>query len=300
MEKNNSLPLYHIDEVQYPFIEGSFIGKEGKIEKGFFLIDTGSTGNVFNFRAEFLLDEKCYDSEKKSLSAIDNIGEDCAMVNLDIQVGSIESKEVFCIAQNLDLRQRFGKSRIFGILGVSFLLKHQLTLDFEEKCLKPSTIGPICMEDKPFFFPMNFGINNYGIPIVGLYKNDLVYVFIADTGSDLNIVAQDALEKGTHHFLKTQGKRTINGLFGEMEADLAEAEISIISSNKGEGTKEIPTIKDSTLFQVLRGKKYIAKADGDGVPTIDGVLGNEYMLQKQWILDFGNHVIYSRYEYQRD
>ena len=30
MEKSNILPLYHVDEIKFPFIEGSFWGKSKK------------------------------------------------------------------------------------------------------------------------------------------------------------------------------------------------------------------------------------------------------------------------------
>ena len=296
MEKNNILPLYHVDEINFPFIEGSFIGKSGKVIEGFFLIDTGSTHNIFNFRAQHTLDESSYLSGKQNVTAVDNKGEECPLINLNIQVGNIECEEHFCVSQNVDFRQYFGKNRIIGVLGVNFLMKYGLVLDFEQKCLRTSDMQPVCLEDKSFIFGMNYGLNSYGIPIVGLINKDKVYLCIVDSGSNMNVLTQLALENATQNIQSTDEEGSLGGLFGEIDSSISQAEFCLVSSVS---SKEMNILKDKSFFQVLAGRQYIASMEDNKTQVIDGLLGTEYLLQRKWVLDFGLHIMYSRSDYEK-
>ena len=72
MEQSTTLSLFHVDEIMFPFIEGSFVCKTGKVLEGFFLIDTGSTENMFNYEAIHTLADENFigDSKKYQLSTI--------------------------------------------------------------------------------------------------------------------------------------------------------------------------------------------------------------------------------------
>ena len=213
------------------------------------------------------------------------------MAHIYIKVGNIEGQEVFCISKKVSFEQAFGKNQIIGVLGVDFLRKNHLVLDLEKKCLTTSSEEDFSLENKSFVFPMGFGFNNYGIPVIGIIKDDQEFVCVVDSGSNYNTLSQYALEHGTEKAALQEGGTTISGLFGSIDASLVNAEFSLLSIGNKEG--ETVLKRDTTTFQILQGQNYLAKSSVENVPPLHGLIGTEYMLQKKWVLDFGKEVIYS-------
>ena len=292
MEQSTTLSLFHVDEIMFPFIEGAFVCKTGKVLEGFFLIDTGSTENMFNYEAIHTLADENFVEESKTISAIQNQGEECRMANISIKVGNIESNEVFCISKQISFEQAFGKNQIIGVLGVDFLRKNHLVLDLEKKCLSTSSEEDFSLENKSFVFPMGFGFHHYGIPVIGIIKDKQEFVCVVDSGSNYNTLSQYALDHGTEKAALQEGGTTIHGLFGSIDASLVNAEFSLLSIGDKEG--ETVLKKDAATFQILQGQQYLAKSGVENVPPLHGLIGTKYMLQKKWVLDFGKEVIYSQ------
>ena len=112
MKTKIHLPLFYIDHLIYPFVEGAFICKNGTMLDGFFMVDSGSTDNIFNKEALHLLPNDSFSEDSRQVCAISNKGEMCKVADVTIKVGDIEVVEQFNISQNLDFRMFLGKNRI--------------------------------------------------------------------------------------------------------------------------------------------------------------------------------------------
>ena len=287
----NKYPLYHIDEIHMPFIQGSFRCKTGEMVSGLFLLDSGSTDNILNLAVLELLADDAVSADKKNVSALGNMGENCTLIQLEMNVCDLNCETTFCLAQRIDFESCFGKNRIIGILGVSFLLAHQLVLDFNCKCVYQDEERLFRLDDKSFFFPMGLGLNHYNLPVVGIVKDEREYIFIPDSGCNISMITQSALEKGTENIRYQKEYCDVTGIFGNVTTKLAQADFDMLSIGKQEGQTELQT--NTEHFQVLQDKEYLFEIDKPGVPSISGLLSTDYMLRHHWILDFHKEIIYS-------
>ena len=169
--------------------------------------------------------------------------------------------------------------------------KHHLVLDFAEKCIRPSLQAPLCLDDKSFIFPMGYGLKTYGIPVVGIVKDNEELLCIPDSGCNISLLTRDAMERGAISSSCEEGTSLVEGIFGSVEATLAKVTFSLLSIGKKEGETVLKT--DTDTFQILDGRKHIATHHDENIPPISGLFSTDYMLQKKWILDFGTGVIYS-------
>lgn len=283
-----NLPLYGLHDYYHPIVRGSFLAKNGQMLEGFYMIDTGAAENMLNKEVVRLLGSETATDETCKVSAVDNKGEVCSIVNICVGLDEHRSNERFCISQSVNFTDHFGKVRIIGLLGANFLTKHQLVVDLKEECLKTATINPVSPEGKSFFFPMEFGMHYYQTPVVGFVNGDDEYVCIADTGCDISVIADGAM-KGIGNFEKLEGRGNVTGVAGTVDIHYAKVSFSLLSITVGE-----PRLVDKQdIFQVLPDHEYVADYKDGKRPPISALLGAKFMIEQKWILDFGNQVIYA-------
>lgn len=287
----NEIPFFHIDHLIYPFIEGTFVCKNGSYLNGFFMIDSGSSDNIFNKEAVRLLPDTAFSQECRKVKAINNMGEECEVVDVKIKVGDIEDAAQFNISKNLDFTKFFGKNRIIGVLGARFMCKHGLVLDYSHKCVRLSEIEHFTDEGKSFVCPMSFGFYAYGIPLVCLTNGEEEFFCVADSGCNTNTLTRHAMENGAKGYEHISGHNALHTISGETITDLAKVEFSLISvwKDKERGTDLVP---DTDVFQILSGQKHICWCDNEEIPPISGLISSDFMLRNKWILDFNVGVIY--------
>lgn len=290
MEKEFKVPLISLQQVKYPFVEGSFRAKNGKMLNGLFLVDTGSDNSIFNYKAKHLLGEDIISTQKQNVTAMYNEGEYCPIANIDIMVGDQVSNECFIISQNLDFEKKFSGALIIGVLGIQYLVKHKLILDLETEVLSDKGFNPDKDEAYSFFFPMEYGIKTYNIPIVGMLNNDKEYLLVADTGCDLSVMAATALKEGMLNYEITKERGIVEGIAGVKETQYADAKFELLSLGDEKGkTKLVPY---NEIVQFVEENFIATHPDGE-TPPLSGLLSNEFMIRNKWILDFKYGVIYS-------
>lgn len=288
MKTKITLPFFHIDQLIYPFIRGAFVCKKGTYLDGFFLVDSGSSVNIFNKEALHLLSEESFCEETFKVDAFNNEGEECQVTNVSIKVGDIECIELFNVSQNLDFSSYFGKNRIIGILGVGFMLRNGLVLDYSQQCVRSSEISKFIHDGKSFACPMNGGINAYGIPLVCMVGNSDDFLCVVDSGCNISTITQYAMENGARSFEHIDGKYFLQSISGESLTDLAKVDFSLFSV-KEEGNNYVP---DTDVFQVVTNLEYICRHDDEDIPPIYGLISSSFMLRNKWILDFKVGFIY--------
>ena len=190
---------------------------------------------------------------------------------------------------------------IIGILGNVFMQKCNLVIDYASRCVHnhPVTPATLRIADCNFFFPMQIGLVNYGIPVVAMVdRNGKARVMMTDSGSTNNVITQDALVKSGFSFEKTGEKDTLTTIAGVSDSEIVIMDFNLVSSSESEaGTKNLfyrDVFQMVDLPYILSGH---CSEDGIEDPLgqdIDGVIGSAFMEKQCWVLDFGAKLVYQR------
>ena len=292
-------PLVDFDIVDYPMIMATFVSKSGKMVGGAFMIDTASRHNIMNETIMGILPDDCllYDGTMK-LTSFSGDGVQGKEVHLDFCIGEKQFKERFYAAQGLSFDSVFGEHVVLGILGVEFLVKHGLALDFENRTLHSSSIinKNIELPDYTFFFPQEYGFSKYGLPVVGMVKNDKEYVCLVDSGSNLNTTTNYVLNDGGITSKHTGMKSSLTSVAGTKITDLMTVNFDLLSI--GDKIGEVKTNNYSTEFQVINNSKYIIEGTKD-IPPVSAIIGAEFLLENKWVIDFSSGAVYSAKKQQK-
>ena len=292
-------PLVDFDIVDYPMIMATFVSKSGKMVGGAFMIDTASRHNIMNETIMGILPDNCllYDGTMK-LTSFSGDGVQGKEVHLDFCIGEQQFKERFYAAQGLSFDSVFGEHVVLGILGVEFLVKHGLALDFENRTLHSSSIinKNIELPDYTFFFPQEYGFSKYGLPVVGMVKNDKEYVCLVDSGSNLNTTTNYVLNDGGITSKHTAMKSSLTSVAGTKITDLMTVNFDLLSI--GDKIGEVKTNNYSTEFQVINNSKYIIEGTKD-IPPVSAIIGAEFLLENKWVIDFSSGAVYSAKKQQK-
>ena len=79
---------------------------------------------------------------------------------------------------------------IVGIIGVDFLMKHGLALDYSSRKLCSSSE----FDDGDCVIPLQYGFSIYGIPVIRSASNGMEFGCLADSGSSRNITTRFVLD----------------------------------------------------------------------------------------------------------
>jgi hypothetical protein len=292
-------PLVDFDIVDYPMIMATFVSKSGKMVGGAFMIDTASRHNIMNETIKGILPDNCllYDGTMK-LTSFSGDGVQGKEVHLDFCIGEQQFKERFYAAQGLSFDSVFGEHVVLGILGVEFLVKHGLALDFENRTLHSSSMinKRIELPDYTFFFPQEYGFSKYGLPVVGMVKNDKEYVCLVDSGSNLNTTTNYVLNDGGITSKHTGMRSSLTSVAGTKITDLMTVNFDLLSI--GDKIGEVKTNNYSTEFQVINNSKYIIEGTKD-IPPVSAIIGAEFLLENKWVIDFSSGAVYSAKKQQK-
>jgi len=291
MKTKIHLPLFHIDHLIYPFVEGAFICKNGTYLNGFFMVDSGSTDNIFNKEALHLLHDDSFSEDSRKVCAISNKGEMCKVADVKIKVGDLEDVEQFNISQNLDFSMFFGKNRIIGVLGAGFMRKHGLVLDYSQKCVRSSELDKFTDDGKAFVCPMNVGFCAYGIPLVCIKNGEEEYLCVADSGCNTSTLTQHAMVNGAQRYERIDGHQSLYTISGETISDLAKVDFSLMSVGYDE-EKGSFLVPDTDVFMIVSGQEHLCWCEDKDIPPISGLISSRFMLRNKWILDFNVGFIY--------
>ena len=195
-------------------------------------------------------------------------------------------------AQGLSFDSVFGEHIVLGILGIEFLVKYGLALDFENRSLHSSSIIEEKMElsEYSFVFPQEYGFSKYGLPVVGMVKNGKEYVCLVDSGSNLNTTTKYVLGNGDITNRHTGLKSSLTSVAGTKMTDLMNVDFDLLSIGNKIG--EIKVRNYSAEFQVMDNSKYILEG-ASNIPPVSAIIGAGFLLEHKWVVDFASGVVYS-------
>jgi len=135
-------------------------------------------------------------------------------------------------------------------------------------------------------YPINYGLSKTGLPLIAIEMEGNNLCFLMDTGATLNLLDKRVYE----HFSKDQMKEpkpvdtiTNFGIDGiETKAPRVE---QIFKFENGLFKTKFTIFDTSTAFN---------KVEEESGIQIHGILGNEFLLENEWILDYQKLAIYNQ------
>ena len=294
-EKEFEAKLRSVDEVKFPLVKAAFKGKDGNVYIGLMLIDTGSVDCILNKSVLSLIDSSLIrEDDKKSIHSIQSDANICQGVDFTFKMGNKVFSDTFYVNEKLDFDQMF--EGFIGIIGHEFLRKHQLVLDYSLETLHNTNGTQGSPSDYDFFFPMEYGIKQYNIPVVGLVYGNKEYIMVADSGANDTVITQFVIDESGASANAEMGKGSVVGFNNKpIDTSIQEVNLCLLSIGGTEQEPRLCTYKDNV--QAISEHKYLMDSlkdsDWNELLPISGLLSSAFMLEHKWVLDFGVGIMYS-------
>jgi len=130
-------------------------------------------------------------------------------------------------------------------------------------------------------FPLSYGLQKTGLPLIVIEINQQNLCFLLDTGSNKNLIDQRVYEFFKEQ-VETVGSSTILGLEGN-KLDTPIINLSFNFENHSY----------STNFNVIDSSSAFGAIEKESDIQIHGILGNEFFIENEWVLDFEKLMVYS-------
>lgn len=245
----------------------------------YYLIDTGATLSLFS--PEVCRIKEGFDNIT-DLKGITLISQKCtAVVLLSDKTMKIDGNVI-----DYDILPSVDGKRLSGILGVEFLEKNRLILDFFNGgvYLKEHVAS---VTNEYSFISMNLGLNGCYIPTILLNYNNHQLPFIIDTGATNNMVVPAISYNSVG--IKDSESYLIKGLVSSSSAKECELNFYIQMYKKG----KIRRYDFSDVFTLIEQDSIVGHSVFN---TNYGIIGNVFIQRQKWIIDFSARKIYERQE----
>ena len=290
-EKDIRVEMYRVVGDLHPFIEVDYVDKYAEEHTGLMLLDSGSNINILSSEVnKYICDLYRYqDSELDITDALGEV-EIPNYVHFSFAFGGMQYNEDFAISEDW-LLGSVGDLPIIGILGNNFMQRHGLAIDYSDFTLHTSNISHanLCTADCDFIFPMDIGLENYGLPVLAIHHGETDVAVIADTGCATNVVSTHCINQCNIKCEYTNETSPLKGLKGRSEANVANVHFNLLTLAE-DGIKGI-LFYDS--FMVVN-QPFAAAYRSKKHQPIEGLIGSPFMAKQGWILDFAQKVIYKR------
>ena len=129
-------------------------------------------------------------------------------------------------------------------------------------------------------FPLLFGLQKTGLPLIitsGKLKN---LCFLIDTGSTHNILFSYVYEHFSDEFKILNNTQNIMGIEGEYK------ETPII-----EGTFNFEGKDYTSTFSVFNATNAVVQVEEETGVQIHGILGIQFLIENKWVVNFDKNII---------
>ena len=276
----------YITNTFHTLIKGTIIINEEQHIDGYFLLDSACSNNILNKHIGIKVKDNNKDSKPfATLNCQETVA---SSTNLQISINGNETEEEMSIIEcNHELFLN-PSLPVLGILGITYLVNHKICIDYENMMMYELPID----RDWSLFktkCPFAFGIRKYGIAIVGIENGieDNVMMTLLDTGSNLNIVCEQALNAYPfeHPIIdKIQDISDVN-TSSAMKGCILDFSLVMIEDEK----MYCKPMKEE--FYIDEYKEYLLREEG--AKQIEAIIGNKFMISNKCILDFSTGYMYS-------
>ena len=300
MEKKMTVnvPMFRVVDDNAIFVKAAIMDKYANEHDGLFLLDSGSTDNSMSYKFKELIGELCWSKGVANETyTVGNAMVKEESINFNFVLGGIQFHEEFSISPKYE-DENVGDLPIFGILGNGFFRKYNLALDYAEHRVYTSQVDHtnLCIADCEYFFPMQCGLDNFGIPVVPLKGEKQELVAMVDTGSNANQFSEGAIKDNCIKYTLTGEHIKHQTIAGQHDAEAADVSFTLLGLSEDCSYEEYPRqdMADVVSIPFISTAKPNMPADSDDNPAIYAILGSPFIGKEGWVLDFGAKIIFKR------
>lgn len=278
-------PLTSADK-DYPFIFASFFTKNRVKIGGALLVDTASMHNILNWKLFGLLYNPLKEfSGDIALTSFRGVSVKANKVRFSFSVNGISFEEDFYMSNDLSLDYVYENHIVVGVIGVDFLRKYRLSLDFVKGLLVSTgqKLEEICK------LPLQYGFSKYGLPVIIANNRGRKYGCLLDSGSCFNITTRYVLDNyGICHTQIKKGQ-PFKSITRTVDADEIRAKIKLVGMDY-ESRLHVKYSFDE-MFQIMKEDYHIVDGS-DGIPPISMILGVHFLKKNGCVIDFDKKYLY--------
>ena len=131
-------------------------------------------------------------------------------------------------------------------------------------------------------YPIHFGLEKAGLPLILTTDNPKNLCFLIDTGSTNDIIFDFVYQHFKDYFTLTAGSQNIMGIDGSLKPSfIVNAEL------------QFDDLRYKAPFVVLEANDAISQVQAETGIQIHGILGMSFLLDNKLVLDFNNLKIQS-------
>lgn len=293
MTNNFSVQMLDIEKCHCPMLTARFKGKDGLWHNGVMVVDTGSIHCILNSSVLSYVNPDFKNGRKMQIHTMDNGRTEFSCVNLSFMIDDQSFEEEFWSNEDVKI-QLVPNIHVIGIVGVRFLVKHSLVVDFEAKSVHAAVEKfSEDINSFDFFFPMDGGINVFGIPVVCMTadgKND--YALAVDTGANQTIITKHAIDEGKFTIRYLKENSSVHSLNSVLQMDCGVITMKLVCID---GELENPKTCDfeEDVLVADSNDLMVDPSENNGLAfPLSGLLAASFMLKHKWILDFSRKIIY--------
>lgn len=295
-ERDIRVEMFRVEGDIAPFVMVDYVDKYAQEHSGLMLLDSGCNSNVFYREMTDKIGDLCkMQDENTQIRTSTNIIITAEIIHFSFALGGTQFHEQFSLLDEPCHENCVGMPPIIGILGLSFMMKHHLVIDYSDFSFHTSNVNHrnLSTSECDFFFPMGIGMKYYDLPVMAFVQGEWELVALVDTGAECNVICSSVLsDKGIKSHILDETD-IIYGMAGSLEVRKAEIEFGLLTL-KGEDTEEIKRKDDFKIIPyVVKNPVEGIYDDGDDKPdSIEALIGSPFMAKEGWTLDFGQMIIY--------
>lgn len=134
-------------------------------------------------------------------------------------------------------------------------------------------------------YPIHYGLEKAGLPLILTTENPKNLCFLIDTGSTNDVIFDFVYEHFNEHFSPTSGSQNIMGINGSLKSSFfVNAEL------------HFDDLRYKATFVVLEANDAIIQVQAETGIQIHGVLGVPFLVKNKCLIDFDKLIIKSGYD----
>ena len=274
---NSNGNKFILTEEGLPIIEVSILF-EHNVRHGFFYIDSCSSINIID---ENYVNNK---GQESSFRGLGNRSNRTKIAKVRFCIGDNTFEDNFHAIEKRAMPKEDGYS-IMGILGIGFMNKNKILYNNYQQIIYMSSNSELL--DSNMVIKMEY--TKSGLPLIKTVFDGKEQWCLVDTGAAFNIACEPVFGDYTFQPI-THDEANMLWSFGDKIMTLpAGLDFSVILD--GEDKTHNIHYHEEFSVPVCGDKKYL---DVDSGREIRVLLGNDFLRRHQWIMDFGNNVIYAK------
>lgn len=131
-------------------------------------------------------------------------------------------------------------------------------------------------------YPISYSLKKIGLPLIVVNINQHNLCFLLDTGSNKNL-----LDQKVYDYFKEEIEAVGSGEIFGLDGDKFSTTIIKLSFN-------FENHSYTTNFNVFDSKDSFAAIEKETDIQIHGILGNEFFIENEWVIDFEKLTLYSK------